>query len=168
MILFCRTAAPKGLSFAVKRFTSTKQSASFLPPQKKRALISLYHHCDTFVTEENLSDRIDQAFLRTPVDLGTKSRNNTTDVGDLDRIRSLQRRGYKFSDWDDPREKHGMNLSSSLSFSDGFTSYREMQVIEALHGVDVSDGQRKLPGLEVLEDMTISEDMTKKRRKGRQ
>jgi hypothetical protein len=155
MILFCRTAASKGLSFAVKRLASTKQSASYLPPQKKRALISLYHHCDTFVTEENLSDRIDQAFIWTPLDIGNaNSRNNMTDVEDLDKIRLLQRRGYKFSDWDDPREKHGMNLPPSSGYSGDWTSYREMQVIEALHGVDVSDGQRRLPGLEVLEDMT--------------
>jgi hypothetical protein len=162
MSFLCRTAAPKGLSFAVKRLASTKQSASHLPAQKKRALISLYHHCDTFVTEENLSDRIDQAFIWTPLDIGNvHSRNNMTDVSDLDRIRLLQRRGYKFSDWDDPREKHGMNLPLSSSYSGDWTTYREMQVIEALHGVDVSDGQRRLPGLEVLEDMT------QKRRKRR-
>ncbi|EMD37423.1 hypothetical protein CERSUDRAFT_94435 [Gelatoporia subvermispora B] len=34
-----------------------------LPPEKLRALVSLYHQCDTFITPETLSDAIDDAFV---------------------------------------------------------------------------------------------------------
>ncbi|KAF6762748.1 hypothetical protein DFP72DRAFT_565951 [Ephemerocybe angulata] len=41
----------------------TRQTRSALPREKLRALVSLYHQADTFITQENLIEKINEALL---------------------------------------------------------------------------------------------------------
>ncbi|KAG7097266.1 hypothetical protein E1B28_004632 [Marasmius oreades] len=136
----------------IRRYASSANSnpkkSSFLTPEKKRALISLYHQSDTFITPENLSDRIDQAFLKRSV---VRTQLNRYDMEGL--IKD-QRVAPKFSEW--ARDRRGsVGVGGEWS---GSTTPREWRVIEALYGVDASDTSHAMPGQEALEDFSESED----------
>ncbi|KAG2151992.1 hypothetical protein BD769DRAFT_1402512 [Suillus cothurnatus] len=61
-MLPCRPSSSKctSLAFVIKRHISQAASKHHV---RMRALVSLYHQCDTFITPENLSQKIDQAFV---------------------------------------------------------------------------------------------------------
>lgn len=145
-----RRAHPAGF---IRRYVSSKaspvQSHHTLPSAKMRALISLYHQADTFITPENLSQRIDNAFVPQTLDSGLNRRNVT--LQDLKGVLNAQRRAPKVSDWDQEAvvsrqysEAGAIGQWSSLKTS------RELKVIEALYGVDTTHPQKILPGLEVV------------------
>lgn len=133
----------------VKRHVSSKPrkvaSHRTLPTPKMRALISLYHQAETFVTPENLSQRIDEAFF--PHDY-TQIRT-TVHLKDLSNALTEQRAAPKISEWD---------LEATRSVAEGvedgtwssIKAARELKVIEALYGVEAK--KSILPGLEVLEE----------------
>ncbi|KAF8665702.1 hypothetical protein AX16_000154 [Volvariella volvacea WC 439] len=149
-----------------RRYASTKApqkvaSHRTLPSAKMRALISLYHQADGFITPENLSQRIDEAFLSSD----PQSMINTpVTVKDLNTILVDQRAAPKLSQWE-----HGSIMNTRLGGSEtswsSRRSVREQKVIEALYGVDLSQPNAILPGLEVLEESkeaverTIREDL---------
>ncbi|KAJ8086358.1 hypothetical protein PM082_005181 [Marasmius tenuissimus] len=136
---------------------STSTKSYFLTPEKKRALISLYHQSDTFITPENLSDKIDEAFIKRRRGGDAPSMFNTTVTNvELLGLAGEQKRAPKFSEWD--RERRGTVGVSQWS---GGASPREWRVIEALYGVDESDGQNAMPGLEALEEFVKSEEAEK-------
>ncbi|KAG2077645.1 hypothetical protein BDR04DRAFT_560521 [Suillus decipiens] len=58
----CRPSPSKctSIAFVFKRHISRAASKHHV---RMRALVSLYHQCDTFVTPENLSQKIDEAFV---------------------------------------------------------------------------------------------------------
>lgn len=117
-----------------------------LTPAKMRALISLYHQAETFITPENLSERIDEAFLSEKPygDLST-----ATTVRDLDTTLAARRAAPKLSQSSDKA------ASSFSHFGDSWStkrSQREEKVIETLYGVDLSRPGAVLPSFEVLQD----------------
>ncbi|KAG2339904.1 hypothetical protein BDR05DRAFT_1061895 [Suillus weaverae] len=61
-MLPCRPSPSKctSFTFVFKRHISRAASKHHV---RMRALVSLYHQCDTFVTPENLSQKIDEAFV---------------------------------------------------------------------------------------------------------
>ncbi|KAK7060319.1 hypothetical protein VNI00_001084 [Paramarasmius palmivorus] len=130
--------------------SATKKSY-FLTPEKKRALISLYHQSDTFITPENLSSRIDEAFIKKEKDI----LSHQVTSRDLNMLVEEKRRAPKFREWN--REKRGTtggNWSAQ-------TTHREWKVIEALYGVDASDRHNAMPGLEALEEFE-EEDLARR------
>lgn len=154
-----RRAHPGGF---IRRHVSSKaspvQSHHTLPSAKMRALISLYHQADTFITPENLLQRIDDAFVPQILDSGLARRNVT--LQDLKGVLNSQRKAPKISDWDQEAvvsrkysEGGAIGQWSSLKTS------RELKVIEALYGVDTTHPQKILPGLEVV----LEEGALKKR-----
>ncbi|KAG1820422.1 uncharacterized protein BJ212DRAFT_1340048 [Suillus subaureus] len=58
-MLPCRPS-PSKCTFVIRRYISRAASKHHV---RMRALVSLYHQCDTFVTPENLSQKIDEAFV---------------------------------------------------------------------------------------------------------
>ncbi|KAF9263642.1 hypothetical protein L218DRAFT_959169 [Marasmius fiardii PR-910] len=141
--------------YASSNTSSTPQKSFFLTPEKKRALISLYHQSDTFITPENLSERIDQAFI--------KRRDFAIPFADTARLTRTQmdaliidrERAPKFSEWD--RDRKALPRLEGRHWSEGTTA-REWRVIEALYGVDSSDASNAMPGLEALEEFSSSEE----------
>ncbi|OCH94258.1 hypothetical protein OBBRIDRAFT_747875 [Obba rivulosa] len=112
-----------------------------LPPEKMRALVNLYHQTDSFITPENLSDRIDQAFVfsrdeRPMNEIHEKSYHQLD--SELNKQRGQPRIGEAALD-------HVDRTSAIWSES---RSSRARQVMEALYGLEKGGN----PGLEMLED----------------
>ncbi|KAF9468946.1 hypothetical protein BDZ94DRAFT_554390 [Collybia nuda] len=137
----------------IRRHVSSKASSvpsyRTLPSVKMRALISLYHQADTFITPENLSQRIDDAFVPQKPDSRLDRRNVT--LKDLKGVLDAQRKAPRVSDWDQEAvvsrqysDAAEMGQWSSLKTS------RELKVIEALYGVDTTHPRKILPGLDVV------------------
>ena len=138
------------------RHVSTVQknsSAGALPPAKMRALISLYHQADTFITPKNLSQRIDEAFIPSiREDSGQAYLMFTTrpviKTKELKELLEGQRKAPRATGPD--RELKGGGMSDCRSTWSGQKKKRERKVIEALYGVEAERGGQMLPGLEVL------------------
>ncbi|KAF9534398.1 hypothetical protein CPB83DRAFT_734816, partial [Crepidotus variabilis] len=129
-----------------------------LPPAKMRALISLYHQSESWITPENLLERIDAAFAPpTPVyDVSSTDKDEGVGFEDLSYLARQLRAEPKMSQL----ESNGTSrqpLGSNRSWSSGRQlSRRETKVFEALYGVEVEYGAeavKVLPGVEVLEEM---------------
>ncbi|KAL0580773.1 hypothetical protein V5O48_001238 [Marasmius crinis-equi] len=134
--------------------SSTPSKSYFLTPEKKRALVSLYHQSDTFITPENLSERIDEAFLKNKSGDLQHLFNSRVTTRELEHLVREQENAPKFSEWDRDRKalvRVGVQWSGS-------TLPREWRVIEALYGVDASDSRNAMPGLEALEEFVQTEE----------
>jgi hypothetical protein len=118
-----------------------------MTPAKLRALISLYHQADTFITPENLSQRIDEAFIptgKTPVQQGP----DFVTVKRLEDELERQRMEPKVMEPDmekkgNPSQTHGGSWSGRIDA-------REGKVLEALYGVERGREEQMFPGLDVL------------------
>ncbi|KAK0468258.1 uncharacterized protein EV420DRAFT_1473965 [Desarmillaria tabescens] len=124
-------------SSSVKR-KPTKQVPT-LPPEKLRALISVYHGTESFVTPENLSDRIDDAFVRS---VGDAALNSFKKYDNLRKHRLAQRDMAELWEWD-----------LQIAVGNPAMEEREAKIVEALYGVDTSDPlYNRYPGLDLLQD----------------
>ncbi|KAG5654475.1 hypothetical protein H0H81_001974 [Sphagnurus paluster] len=145
-----------------RRYASLKatkpKSKRTLPDEKLRALIALYHQAETFITPENLSQRIDEAFLFSNNDPYTKPSVPT--VKDLESTLAQVRTAPKIAEWDQEtlreREYHGATQRWS-----GVKTGRELQVVEALYGVNAAELGKTLPGLEVLREAVATNKVPK-------
>ncbi|KDR83362.1 hypothetical protein GALMADRAFT_43078, partial [Galerina marginata CBS 339.88] len=133
------------------------QSHTTLPPAKVRALIALYHQADSWITEKDLLDRIDNAFVpelptsKSPADHDYLHGRTIswTRMEDLEKVRKEMKIAPKMAQWD--RSLSG-NLGIGADWS-GKASKRELKVIAALYGVESPADERLLPGLEVLREV---------------
>lgn len=142
-------------------------SHTTLPTSKMRALISLYHQADSWVTPENLLQKIDEAFVPSDtisLPLATTERvENMVSVSDMKSSISLMRNAPKMAQWDSssPGEDR---YSPSPEWSESGKNRRDLKVIEALYGVEAITfdhdstkvSQPFLPGLEVLQESASS------------
>ncbi|KAG6812642.1 hypothetical protein H0H92_001592 [Tricholoma furcatifolium] len=134
--LSCRRAS----SHATKN-SPRRRPQRTLPDDKLRALISLYHQADTFITKENLSDRIDAAFLSS-----SKWQHYVT-VDDLQGQLKQRRQSARIVDWQAGMVSEGASGHSWSSALKG----RELRVRQALFGL--SGDQGNLPGLEAVKEL---------------
>ncbi|KAJ7591312.1 hypothetical protein C8J56DRAFT_935200 [Mycena floridula] len=123
-----------------RRYASTSVKSTYQQPEKMRALISLYHQSSTCITAEKLSDAIDAAFAG-PKDMGKVVTLATVDRNYLKKSRRQQQEQPKISEWqaDDVKPDSDRNWSAKISG-------REGRVIEALYGVDASNGKDPVTG----------------------
>jgi len=122
-----------------------------------RALISLYHQADTFVTKENLSQRIDDAFASPGA--GAALPPDVPAWKDLYEEVRKQRVAPKYSEWESERTHAKLAVVPQGGSWSGMLSTRDQKVVEALYGVDMSDASaRAMPGLEVLEEYSGSNE----------
>ncbi|RDB23232.1 hypothetical protein Hypma_009586 [Hypsizygus marmoreus] len=144
-------------SAVIRRHVSTKaakrpnpKSHRTLPDAKMRALIALYHQADNFITPENLSQRIDEAFVSDTVESKLAFSRSNNPLKDLKNALADQRRAPKIAEWDSEslmRTYHTNGVTWST-----LRTARELKVVEALYGVNATRVGDALPGLEVLED----------------
>lgn len=121
------------------------KTQSLLPPQKLRALVSLYHQSDDFITLENLEQRIDAAFMP------SASGRYADGIGQsaFDELLKTRRTAQRMAPWN-------LEAVASSSSSGGWStsvSSRERQIIDALCGVDTPRtgvDSKTLPGYGTL------------------
>ncbi|KAJ3531382.1 hypothetical protein NM688_g7585 [Phlebia brevispora] len=123
-------------------------SHTTLPPAKMRALVSLYHQSENFITPENLSDAIDAAFI----DKSTRFRSDRElKYGQVLGMLGARRRAQKVS-WDQTAGRQARSAIDEEGSDAVLWSSQELkrsaQVKAALLGTE--SGTR--PGLEALED----------------
>jgi hypothetical protein len=133
-------------------------SQTTLPTPKMRALISLYHQADSWVTEENLFEKIDEAFLTEKSSYESLSAariGSMVSISDMKNLIGVIRSSPKMAQWDS--SSSGKENQSSI-WSESGRNKRELKVIEALYGVESTFGHSStniseafLPGLEVLQ-----------------
>ncbi|KAF9498580.1 hypothetical protein BDN71DRAFT_1443496 [Pleurotus eryngii] len=141
-----RTFARHVSSSAKKR----RQPSPPISPDKMRALISLYHQSEHFITPENLLQRIDEEFCGN--DKLAHTAVGTISYKDLQNELDLRRSAPKISQW---RRRDGAHGVSGSMWSN-FKNVRESKVVEALYGT-IDAGNISLPGLEVLEEEQAKE-----------
>lgn len=131
------------------------KTQSILPPHKLRALVSLYHQSDDFITPENLLDRIDAAFITDayqPHNTPDRSRHES-----YEDILKGQRSVPRMSPWNlesvtSSRAPYTADPSSFGSWS-GTVPGRERQIVDALYGVDSPRiDAHPLPGYDTLKE----------------
>jgi hypothetical protein len=111
-----------------------------------RALISLYHQSDSFITIENLSERIDRAFLNN--DPLARFMTPNASHTDLKHVVEERRRAPRMGAWDDRSSSFPYHLDQTNAAWSDRNSSREQSVVEAFYGVD----RGGKPGLGVLEE----------------
>ena len=135
----------------IKRYVSSKsyKQQSSQSPAKMRALVSLYHETEHFVTPENLSQKIDEAFFPSDrviaVSGDSAKRHVYETVEDLQNKVGDRRRVPRIGEYND-EDFHIPALQG-----EGWSSAeheRVKAVAEALYGTV----KRSKPGLEVLEE----------------
>lgn len=145
------------ISVLKRNFSSDTSSKSLpnvlshrsLPSAKMRALISLYHQSETFITPEDLGERIDATFAsEDPNDLLPVTAD-VTFTSLKDKVMDL-REAPKMSQWN----PHANTTRPTLVAGkwSQIRRRRELKIIEALYGVDVTHSGNVMPGLEVLEE----------------
>ncbi|KAF8803862.1 hypothetical protein BYT27DRAFT_7195199 [Phlegmacium glaucopus] len=160
--LFERNLSTKSHPAATSQVNVSSQTT--LPAPKMRALISLYHQADSWVTPENLLQKIDEAFV--PSDAKSLSPattdriENMVSVSDMKNSISLMRNAPKMAQWDSSSPGGEGRYSPSSEWSESGKNKRDLKVIEALYGVEAITfdhdstymSQPFLPGLEVLQE----------------
>jgi hypothetical protein len=120
-------------------------SKSNLSPEKLRALVSLYHRSESFITRENLESAIDHAFLD-QTEMSGSSQYNEKHFLDLQNELNERRSYPKFGDT--KGASTGGGSYGFVPWSTGERSGREVEVQSALYGTDTTGA----PGLELLQD----------------
>ncbi|KAF8639868.1 hypothetical protein AX17_001123 [Amanita inopinata Kibby_2008] len=131
-----------------------------LPPAKMRALVSLYHQADTFITPENLSQRIDEAFVLREENNGmlmiggpSVADWRETALLTLPQLREALEAQREAPRVMEPDREMRMMARESLPYGSTWSdrrTVRERKVMEVLYGVERVKGGEMLPGLEVL------------------
>ncbi|KAF5363847.1 hypothetical protein D9756_000845 [Leucocoprinus leucothites] len=128
------------------------KTQSLLPPEKMRALISLYHQSDEIITMENLNDHIDAAFQKPRQVL-----NSISQYG-LDQLVKDQRSAPRMAPWNQDTVSQPGLQTPGTSWSSVMSS-RERQIVDALCGVETHrKSGNTLPGYG-----TLMESMKRKR-----
>ncbi|KAJ3500056.1 hypothetical protein NLJ89_g9960 [Agrocybe chaxingu] len=135
------------------QLASYVRSHETLPPPKMRALISLYHQADSWITPDNLLQRIDAAFVPPASEEFEIPYAITLDElqGELNNIKKAP----KMVQHDALPRDSSRRADPKKSWSDQ-RSKRESMVFEALYGVNFDHSGRVMPGLEVLQERSKS------------
>lgn len=136
----------------VKRHVSSQstrpQQPTALSPTKMRALVSLYHQSETFITPETLDARIDNAFLYIPEQMAVGDAGNHAyrSYVELEGTEKLREKIPRISEYI-PSSYHVERSSPQQPWSD-FQNPRERAVFEAMYGTL----EQTKPGWEILEE----------------
>ncbi|KAI0285049.1 hypothetical protein BGY98DRAFT_946884 [Russula aff. rugulosa BPL654] len=139
-------AKPLARSMSSKPNPQAQPHDFVLPPEKLRALVSLYHQSKSFITPENLDEEIDRAFAEPPSVRVFENRR----LVDWPSLRLEVKERDRLSKFGLPE-----TLDSVLSMYEvGYHEERERrveQVFDAMYGTLETDK----PGLELLQDTWV-------------
>ncbi|KAJ7499151.1 hypothetical protein FB451DRAFT_1073197 [Mycena latifolia] len=174
----CSTARRKGI-FLARAFSSAgnvlhapaRAHSVSLSPEKMRALIAMYHQTETFVTRENLEQKINEAFtgkhhlLPERVSLALRDFQGLLRAReDAPTVTEWTTQQTTFSPGVGRNGEADTNLDVMWSKNNRL---RDSKVIDALYGVETVGTGRALPGLETLDDnastLEISEQEDRER-----
>jgi hypothetical protein len=110
-----------------------------LPAAKMRALISLYHNAESFISPAGLSDAIDAAFIQRSKDNASVAEMTYGDLRQVLKERTTSPRTHVESDAVESSRVLLQDWSNE-------NSARQEQVLDALYGTV----QKQKPGLEVV------------------
>ncbi|KAJ6539124.1 hypothetical protein B0H19DRAFT_1177241 [Mycena capillaripes] len=122
-----------------------------LSPEKMRALIAMYHQAETFVTKDNLDEKIHDAFVRRTALVNERT---SLSLSDFKQLQRTCEDAPAVAEWNalasfnpqyDARD-------TGPSWSDRTHGVRDSKVIEALYGVEILAGKATLPGWDTLND----------------
>lgn len=140
----CR-AKPLARSMSSKPNPQTPPHDFVLPPQKLRALVSLYHQSKSFITPENLDEAIDRAFAE-PLSVRAFERRLVSWPALHMEIRNRDR----LSKFGLPETLHSMLSMYEVGYHDQ-REKRVEQVFDAMYGTSDMDK----PGVELLQDTWV-------------
>lgn len=110
------------LAFACRRSVSSKAKLQSPHDRKMEALVSLYHQANTFITPENLSVAIDQAFTQ-PLNIGEDQKMHS--FAEIFQMKRRQKESPKFFLG---RDGSSSFTHSSESMGPGWTESRSRRV----------------------------------------
>jgi hypothetical protein len=116
-----------------------------------RALVALYHQADTWITSENLLQKIDEAFVSPSNPEFFDSTQHILSYEEIEKARKAMQAAPKMAVWEKGSNAFVDRSRIAKSWSDN-RDKREMKVIEALYGVVTTADARVLPGLDVVEE----------------
>ena len=117
-----------------------------------RALVALYHQADTWITPENLLQKIDEAFVSGTANSPIFEENrHLVSYEEIEKARKAMQASPKMAVWEKGNNAFVDRSRKAKSWSDN-REKREMKVIEALYGVVTTADASVLPGLEVVEE----------------
>ncbi|KAJ7047036.1 hypothetical protein C8F04DRAFT_987430 [Mycena alexandri] len=124
-----------------------------LTSEKMRALVDMYHQSETFVTKENLDDRIDKAFTHQQHTL----HNERTGLSyrDLDHRLKARKDAPSVKAWDSGASDFNFQPSTGIDmrlWSSSEVALRDSKVIEALYGVEILGQSKGLPGWDAVNE----------------
>jgi hypothetical protein len=144
----------RAFSSAANVAGSSNSPSVHLSPEKMRALIAMYHQTETFVTPDNLEEKINEAFTGRGPDF-TQERQ-TLSLRDFETILSDRKTAPTVTEWNSRSDATFTGPSTQNGgdtiWSDADFRVRDLKVIEALYGVETLGVGKALPGLETLED----------------
>lgn len=148
-----RNAAASPSTHALSK---SKKHQYALPREKLRALISLYHQSDTFITQDNLVEKINEALVheRKHHQLGAAPKVDMPTAQEFKAIMGRRRGAPKIADAsieNKAKAKDSIFKPNRSRWSATAESKREARVIEALYGVNMSSPNGVRPGLEAVE-----------------
>ncbi|KAJ7638603.1 hypothetical protein FB45DRAFT_903321 [Roridomyces roridus] len=144
----------------VRSASSSSPQPLNLSPEKMRALIAIYHQAETFITRENLEEKIDEAFTG-PESIQTRGDPGSLTMTDFNNLLGRRHDAASVTEWNASQPSFNPQIYASRPESSGGAKMslwsssrvaRDSKVIEALHGVESLGGGMALPGLETLED----------------
>ncbi|KAN0097682.1 hypothetical protein V8E55_002128 [Tylopilus felleus] len=117
----CKSLPCSSLASATRRSISYKARVQSSNDERMEALVSLYHQSNTFITPENLSAVIDQAFTQ-PMNIAEDQKKYS--FGELLKMKQDLRKSRKFFLGRDD----GSSTNSSESMGPGWTESRSRRV----------------------------------------
>ncbi|KAJ6510031.1 hypothetical protein C8R47DRAFT_937022, partial [Mycena vitilis] len=127
-----------------------------LSPEKMRTLIAMYHQAETFVTKENLDEKINDAFIRKHY--AVSNERTSLSLSDFEGVLRARRDAPGVAEWNaaattsfNPVATFDAPVAGATSWSGSELGVRDLKVIEALYGVETLGG-KSLPGWDILND----------------
>lgn len=111
----------------------------------------MYHQADTFITQDNLLDKINEALLKEPARDGSLPEPKMPTQNQMYAVMERRRDAPRLTDMSDESRMLKNAADYDSLWSSVSKASRERRVVEALYGVNMSSKKGARPGLEAVE-----------------